>query len=521
MLPNRVRTAAAAQLIALLACGAASAQPSHPAQNDGWTVPSSQAPAPISRQEHAQRRARLAAEMGQGVLVVLGNDEPDADYLSFSQNSPFRYLTGVTEPGAALVIDKRSGTPREMLFVLPRDPSREVWEGARLGAEAAGTLTGMPARSREAMKATLDSMLAGGTTTLYMVSPLSSDGSRSEWQRPDQQFAAKLAEAHAGTRVQWLDRELFRIRAVKTPAELDLLRRSIHITLLAHREAMKAVEPGMNEFEIKALIEGTFRRYGADGASFGTITGSGPNATTLHYRAADRYMQPGETLVMDIGAWYRGYAADVTRTVPVSGRFSPEQRSVYEIVLAAQKAAEAQARPGASFGAMGQTAQRVIGEGLARLGLIESATATYDCTGRGGQMGKCPQTSLFYMHGLGHGIGLDVHDPDQAYFGAFQVGSAFTIEPGIYVRADVLDYLSDTPGNRALRTRLAPVVARFRNIGVRIEDDYFITATGVERVTEGAPREIAEIEALMAQPSEWNRTRRPEVVEWYRGTTPR
>ena len=514
MLRNRLCTAA--QLIALLACGAASAQAG---PSDGWTVPNRQAPAAISRQEHAQRRAKLAAEMGSGVLVVLGNDEPDADYLSFAQNSPFRYLTGVTEPGAALVIDKRSGTPREILFVLPRDPSREVWEGARMGAEGAGALTGMQARSRESMKAALDSMLAGGTT-LYMVSPLSADGSRSEYQRPDQQFAAKLAEAHPGTRVQWLDRELFRIRAVKSPAELDLLRRSIYITLLAHREAMRAVEPGMNEFEIRALIEGTFRRYGADGPSFGTITGSGPNSTTLHYRAADRYMQPGETLVMDIGASYRGYAADVTRTVPVSGRFTPEQRSVYEIVLGAQKAAEAQARPGASFAAMGQTAQRVVAEGLARLGLIESAGAAYDCA-RGGQVGKCPQVALFFLHGLGHGIGLDVHDPEQAYFGAFQVGSAFTIEPGVYVRPDALDYLPDTPGNRALRTRLAPVVARYRNIGVRIEDDYFITPTGVERVTEGAPREIAGIEALMAQPSDWNRTRRPDVVEWYRGTTPR
>ena len=514
---TRVRTAAAAQLLALLVCVAASAQPT---AGDGWTVPNRQAPAPISRQEHAQRRAKLAEAMGNGVLVALGNDEPDADYLSFAQNSPFRYLTGVTEPGAALVVDKRSGTPRELLFVLPRDPSREVWEGARMGEQGASALTGIPARSRETLKAALDSMLTGGTT-LYMVSPLSSDGSRSEWQRPDQQFAARMAAAHPGTRVEWLDRELFRIRAVKSPAELDLLRRSIYITLLAHREAMRAVEPGMNEFEIRALIEGTFRRYGADGPSFGTITGSGPNSTTLHYRAADRYMQPGETLVMDIGASYRGYAADVTRTVPVSGRFSPEQRSVYEIVLAAQKAAEAEARPGASFRAMGQTAQRVVAEGLARLGLIESSTASYDCVGRGGGMGKCPQSALFYLHGLGHGIGLDVHDPDQAYFGAFQVGSAFTIEPGVYVRGDAVAYLPDTPGNRALRTRLAPVVARYRDIGVRIEDDYFITPTGVERVTEGAPREIAEIEALMAQPSDWNRTRRPEVVEWYRGTTPR
>ncbi|MBD0319268.1 MAG: aminopeptidase P N-terminal domain-containing protein, partial [Gemmatimonadetes bacterium] len=452
--------------------------------------------------------------------LVLGADEPDTDYMPFAQNSPFRYLTGVTEPGAALVIDKRRGAPREILFVLPRDPAREVWEGARLGTERARERTGIETRSAGAMQAVLDSLLAGGTT-LYTVSPQGSDGSRGRWQRPDEQLAAALVRKHPGTRVEPLGRQLLELRAPKSPAELDHLRRSIYITLLAHREAMRAVEPGMNEFEIQALIEGTFRRNGAERPSFGTIVGSGPNSTTLHYREADRFMQAGETVVMDIGSSYRGYAADVTRTVPVSGRFSPEQRSIYEIVLAAQKAAEAQARPGASLGTLTQTAARVVAGGLAGLGLIEGADASYDCAQRAGEVRQCPQWTLFYMHGLGHGIGLDVHDPDPAYFGALQVGSAFTIEPGIYVRADVLDHLPDTPRNRALRTRLAPAVARYRDIGVRIEDDYFITRGGVERVSEGAPREIAEIEALMAQPSDWNRGRRPEVVEWYRGTSPR
>jgi len=512
------RALAAAPLLVLLAGGAAAQSSARP-ETAAWAVPATQPPAPISREEYAARRARLAAQMGSGVLLVLGEEEPVADYLPFAQSASFRYLTGVTEPGAALVIDKRRGAPRELLFVLPRDPAREVWEGVRMGAERAGERTGIAARPAGALRVALDSMLAGGTT-LYTVSPLGPDGSRSRWLRPDQQFAAELARAHPGTRVQPLDDRLFAIRASKSPAELDLLRRSIYITLLAQREAMRAVEPGMNEFEIQALIEGTFRRNGAERPSFGTIVGSGPNATTLHYREADRFMAAGDMLVMDIGASYRGYAADVTRSVPVSGRFSPEQRSVYEIVLAAQKAAEAQARPGASFGALSETASRVVAEGLARLGLIESPGATYDCASRGG-MQRCPQWSLFYMHGLGHGIGLDVHDPEQAYTGDFQVGSAFTLEPGIYVRGDVLDHLVDTPANRALRVRLAPVVARYRDIGVRIEDDYFITRTGVERVSEGAPREIAAIEALMAEPGNWNRDRRPDVVEWYRGTGPR
>ncbi|HEX5726861.1 MAG TPA: Xaa-Pro aminopeptidase, partial [Longimicrobiaceae bacterium] len=489
---------------------------------DGWTVPATPSPAPISREEHARRRAALAQRMGDGVLVVLGAGEPEADYMTFAQNSPFRYLTGVTEPGAALVVEKRGGSVRELLFVLPRNPAREVWEGARLGAERAQALTGIPARTADRLEPTLDSLLAGGRT-LHTVSPLTSDGSSSEWLRPDQQFAARLAARHPGTRIQSLDAALFAIRAVKTPAELDLLRRAIYITLLAQREAMRAVEPGMNEFEVHALIEGTFRRHGAERPGFGSIVGSGPNSTTLHYRAADRFMQAGETLVMDIGASYRGYTADVTRTVPVSGRFSPAQREIYALVLEAQKAAEREARPGASLGALGRTAARVLAEGLARLGLIERADATYDC-GEAGRPRTCPQYVLYYMHGLGHGIGLDVHDPEAsygAYGGAFKVGSAFTIEPGIYVRADVLDYLADTPANRALIQRIRPAVEKYRNIGVRIEDDYFITDRGVERVSEGAPREIAEIEALMARESHWLRERRPGVVEWYRGTQPR
>jgi len=201
----------------------------------------------------------------------------------------------------------------------------------------------------------------------------------------------------------------------------------------------------------------------------------------------------------------------VTRTIPVSGRFSPEQRQVYEIVLAAQKAAEAQARPGADLMTLSRTAAVTVAGGLARLGLIESPEAVYDCR-FGEQVSQCPQYFLFYMHGLGHGIGLDVHDPEPAYpdyGGRFVVGSAFTIEPGIYVRADVLDYLPDTPRNRELIAKVRPAVQMYRNIGVRIEDDYFITQGGVERVSDGAPREIAEIEALMAREGGWNRDRRP------------
>ena len=519
-MPVAARSAALSALAAALFASAAGAQapvPPPPTSPDqGWTIPALPAAAPISREEFAARRRALAEQMEDGVLFVLGRDESGPSYQAFAQTSNFRYLTGFTEPEAALVIAKRGGAVREILFVQPRDPSREVWDGTRLGADGATRITGIPARESDEMAAALDSVLQGATT-LYTLTPEGEGMLTTE-----QQVIQALRRQHASiTRVVNLAPRVSALRQNKSPAELDLLRRAIYITTLAHREAARAVEPGMNEFEIHALIEGTFRRNGAERPGFGSIVGSGPNSTTLHYRSADRYMQDGEMLVMDIGAAFNGYTADVTRTVPVNGRFSPEQRAVYEIVLAAQKAAESEARPGATMGQLSQVASRVIGEGLARLGLVESATAVYDCVGRGGQTRECPQFTLFYMHGLGHGIGLDVHDPEAGYTSGFTTGSAFTIEPGIYVRGDVLDYLPDTPRNRAMADRIRAAVQRYRDIGVRIEDDYFVTAQGAERVTAGAPREIDEIEALMALESLWNRERRPAVVEWYRGATPR
>jgi Xaa-Pro aminopeptidase len=514
-----LRSAVVPAFAAALAGIPAAAQRAVPAPSGspdrGWTIPAAPAPAPISREEFAARRRALAAQMADGVLVVMGADESGASYQAFAQTSDFRYLTGVTEPSAMLVIAKRGAEVTEHLFVAPRDPSREVWDGARLGAEGAERLTGIPAHGADESDRVLDGLLAG-VTTLYTLTPERGRG----FQSTEQQYIAMLRREHASIRrVLDLSDALLDLRKTKTPAELDMLRRAIHVTALAQREAMRAVEPGMNEFEVHGLIEGTFRRYGAERPGFGSIVGSGPNATTLHYRRADRFMQPGEVVVMDIGASYNGYTADVTRTVPVGGRFSAEQRAVYEIVLAAQKAAEAEARPGATMGQLQRIASGVLAQGLARLGLIESDTAKFDCE-QNGTLRECAQLTLFYMHGLGHGIGLDVHDPEAGYSEGFGVGSAFTLEPGIYVRRDVLDYLPDTPRNRALAERIRPAVQRYRDIGVRIEDDYFVTEQGLERVSAGAPREIAEIEALMARDSFWNRERRPEVVEWYRGITP-
>ncbi len=484
---------------------------------DVWAPPRLSAPVPISPAEYAARRAALAAAMrDDGVLIVLGSPEPETDYLPFSQNSPFRYLTGINEPGAALVVARTGDTLREQLFVRPRDPSRELWEGRRLGAEGAERRTGIPSRTADALLPTLDSLLARAPV-VYTAGPAPA-GPDPILSR-EQQIIARLASRHPDTRVVSLEGEQQRIRALKSEAELDRIRRAVYITVLAQRSAMRNMEPGLNEFEIQALIDGTFRRYGAERPSFASIVGSGPNSTTLHYNADDRFIEPGDLVVMDVGAAYDGYAADVTRTVPANGVFSPEQRAIYEIVLAAQKAAEAVARPGATRAETLAAANRVLAEGLARLGLIEAPDATYRCeTGAG--IGECPQLRLFFPHGLSHGIGLDVHDPDISDAAPFRVGSAFTIEPGLYIRADALSYLPNVPENRALAARLGPLVERYRDIGVRIEDDYFVTPTGVERISDGAPREIAEVEALMEQPGGPD-ARRPEIVEWYRTVQPK
>jgi Xaa-Pro aminopeptidase len=505
--------------LALLAACAASAPPQTPGRADAqgtWASPTLPPPTPITAEEFRARRAALAEGMQDGVLVVFGAREPEADYLPYAQNVAFRYLTGILEPGAALIVHKEGGQVRERLFVLPRNPAREIWEGVRLGADGAAARTGIPAFTTAALEPALDSLAARAPRLYTLVRPAAPGGILAHLTA-DQQAIARLLATRPALEVVSLQEPLRRLRAVKSPAELDRIRRAVYITVAAHRAAQQTVEPGMNEFEIHALIEYFFRRNGAERPAFSSIVGSGPNSTTLHYRAADRFMQPGELVLMDVGASYDGYAADVTRTVPVSGQFSPEQRAVYEIVLTAQKRAEERTRVGATWRELSDVASRTIADGLARLGLIDAPDATFDCAG--GR--QCPQHSLFFMHGLGHGIGLEVHDPDISSYGGFAVGSAFTIEPGIYVRSDVLDHLPNTPGNRAMANRLRTAVQRYQDIGVRIEDAYILTEGGLDRISAGAPREIADIEALMRSRSLAVPDRQPEVVEWYRWLGPR
>ncbi|MEO8564357.1 MAG: M24 family metallopeptidase, partial [bacterium] len=275
------------------------------------------------------------------------------------------------------------------------------------------------------------------------------------------------------------------------------------ISVKGHIEAMKATAPGCGENEIQALLDGSFRRFGGDRPAYGSIVGSGTNATILHYMEDNRVMKEGELLLIDAASSFDHYAADVTRTLPVSGTFSPAQRELYQLVRDAQEAYVRQIKPGVAEGVSSDSARAIMAKGLVRLGLTESETATFDpppgmqCPPAG-----CTQRSLYLWHGYGgHGIGLEVHDPAQYYTGknVFKVGDVTTVEPGLYIDPAFIATMPDTPKNRAIRAKLAAAWKKYEGMGVRIEDDYAVTETGTDWLSRGAPREIDEVEAMMKQ----------------------
>ena len=473
-----------------------------------------------ARQEFAARRLALLGRVPDGVTVVLGAPEPAQDFLSFSQAASFYYLTGFKEPDAALVMVRKGGQAvYSTLFVRQRQAGREVWTGTRLGAEGVEAFAGMRGRVVSELIPVLDS-LANTGVPFFVVGEVTTETDEPSSMgftplTPDEQLIERLKKKHPSIKVTVVNDVVERLRGTKSASEQALIRKAVEITVRAQKEAIPAIRDGMNEFEIQALIEYTFRRNGADRPSFATIVGSGPNSTTLHYNADDRFIGINDMVVMDIGASYKGYAGDVTRTVPASGHFSAPQRDIYQVVRDAQAAAEKTAVLGAPSRNMNEVATTALSAGMARLGLITSSEATYDCN-VGPAPRQCPQYRLYYMHGLGHGIGLEVHDPDQYYYTSkLSPGSAFTIEPGIYVREHVLEELPDTPRNRDIANRLRPAVTKYRNIGVRIEDNYLVTDRGVEWISK-APREIAEIEALMRAGSTGPVKRDREMVDSYK-----
>jgi Xaa-Pro aminopeptidase len=455
----------------------------------------------ISVREYAARRESLGAAIDSGVVIAFGAPDPTGIFLA-SQLPAFRYLTGFLEPNAAFVMVRRGGASNGILFTASRDPRRVLYEGFPPDSATVARETGLSVRSLPALGPTVDSLVRLGLPIYQLRDFGSSDVAQSDSLTRGARFAADLATRYRGMELEIADAHpiVDSLRARKSAAEVALLRRAINITTASLTRAMRAAKPGMMEYELQAMVEAGFRRVGADGPSFGSIIGSGPNSTQYHYERNDRKMAAGDVVVMDVGAYYKGYAADVTRTIPVSGKFTPEQRSVYQLVRDAQAAAERVAKPGAPWQAWRDSARAVEARGLAKLGLIESVDATFDppwASQCSDSPERCRQAFLYMAHGLGHGIGLEVHDPPRfSGPGNFEVGQVFTIEPGVYISTKLLDMLPDTERNRGFIDKVRKTVERYNNIGVRIEDDYVITPKGVEWLSR-APREIREIEELM------------------------
>jgi Xaa-Pro aminopeptidase len=464
------------------------------------------AAAQVPTAEYAARRAALAATIDSGVVIAFGAVEPVVDWPNFFQLVDFHYLTGFDESDAVYLMVKRNGTVVESMFVPERNPGLERFNGPRTGAEDLEQKFGIAGRLIDSLQHTADS-LAGLSLPFYVIRDFHNGD---YWQEDSLtrgiRFLAQLRASHPWLVMHPWDDAVDPGRMKKSPAELDLLRRAVAISARGHVEAMKVVAPGCGEWEIQALMEAVFRRMGGDRPGYGSIVGSGPNALILHYWQDSRAMQDGELILIDAATSYDHYSADVTRTFPVNGRFTPAQREIYQLVRDAQEAFVRQIQPGATVRTASDSGRAVINQGLVRLGLIESDSATYDgpawmhCPD-----GGCPQRGLYVWHGYGgHGIGLEVHDLAHYYgkAGDFQPGDVFTVEPGIYVDPQLFASLQDTPRNRAMKAAIGPALEKYRGIGVRIEDDYALTEGGLEWLSKGAPREVAEVERLMRQKGE-------------------
>jgi Xaa-Pro aminopeptidase len=276
---------------------------------------------------------------------------------------------------------------------------------------------------------------------------------------------------------------LWALRQVKTSYEQQVLRRSGGISSAAHLAGLRALQPGRYEYEIEAAIEKVYIESGAAGWSYPSIVGSGPNATILHYSISRRQAEAGELLLVDAAASYQGLTVDITRTWPVSGRFSEPQAELWRLVLAAQDAGREAAVPGNRTADVERAVEAVIRDGLFRLGLVTDKDSE--------------QFRTWYTHGICHWIGMDVHDVGD-YRRPLEPAMAFVIEPGLYVREAALEALEDTEENRAFREAVRPAVERYKGIGVRVEDSFLLTATGLESLSSSVPRTVEEIEAFMA-----------------------
>jgi Xaa-Pro aminopeptidase len=439
------------------------------------------------------RRARVLDAMraaGGGLAIVPTAPEVmrsrDSEF-PYRPDSYFRYLTGFTEPGALLALDANTGA--SVLFCRAKDPDHEIWEGYRWGPDAAREAFGVDAtHPSDALDAVMPELLATAHTVYYAL-----DAADGREARIRGWLDAVRKRSRSGARPPEALRDLTplldEMRLVKDATELDKMRRAARISAQAHIRAMQACRPGMSEFAIEAELLYVFRRYGAQAPAYTSIVASGANACVLHYPAGDALVGEGDLVLIDAGCELDGYAADITRTFPACGVFSPAQRELYDIVLASHRAAVAATRAGARFDDPHQAALRVLAQGMLDTGLLSA-----DRHGTLDDVLESQAYRRFYMHRTSHWLGMDVHDcgdyrdpPGDAAKAAAErpsrtlaPGMVLTIEPGMYVRA------------------AADVPQRFHDLGMRIEDDAVVTAGGCELITADVPVAADEIEALMA-----------------------
>jgi Xaa-Pro aminopeptidase len=395
---------------------------------------------------------------------------------------------------------------KEFLFISPSNPRREHYVGRYLGADEARVRTGIDTIltttefepflasmfGRRAYGLPVDeardsddhdsffSALDTGTSRLAL--RLESPPGMSEPLTEEYVFANRARERLIGVSIVNLAPVLHGLRQVKTPYEQKTLKESVDISSEAHLAGMRAARPQRYEHEVEAAIEDVYLSRGAMSPGYPSIVGSGPNATVLHYSASSRRMNEGDLLLVDAAANYKGQTGDITRTYPASGRFTPAQREIYELVLAAQEAGMQAARIGARTVDIERAAEAVVKAGLLKLNLITDASG--------------PQFRTWYTHGICHWIGMDVHDVGD-YRRPLEAGMAFVIEPGIYIRPEALEQLPDTPENRAFKEKVRPAVERYAGIGVRIEDSFLLTETELIRLSAKVPRTIQEIDDFM------------------------
>jgi Xaa-Pro aminopeptidase len=423
--------------------------------------------------EYGLRRALLLSKMEPNSIAVFRANDPrnrsnDVNY-QFKQDDSFFYLTGCDEIRSYLAlcpdgIQVDSTTTKEVFFIRPTQRSAS---GTSLGIEGAKSMLGFEfvLQSSELLDV-VKRALAGKKILYYYPSipDIVYDPLMEKRYILSREVKGGFQAQFPNLEVKSLAGVLSEMRSVKSPSEIGLIQKAIDATATGDIEAMKSAEPDMYEYELQAIIEYCFAKNGAEYPGFPSIVGSGPNSCILHYEANRRQMQTGDVVVMDIGAEYHGYTADVTRTIPVNGKFSPAQREIYEIVLKAQEEAIKEFKPGASSSAPSQRATDVIADGLMKLGIIKEKS----------------EVRRYYMHGLSHNIGLDVHDVGR-FSAPYAPGMILTVEPGVYIPAE------------------SPCDKKYWNIGVRIEDDVLITDSGCRVLSAGAPKTVNEIESLMKQ----------------------